>query len=494
MHRWVIVVIKRQMCLPLSQYTAIYELVIPKDNLLRRVKEEVSFSFVYEELASKYCLDNGRNAIDPTRMLKYLFLKSMFELSDADVVERSQYDMSFKYFLDMTPEEDVIHPSSLTKFRKLRLKDVGLMDLLIRKSVKLAIEKGIIKSTTIIVDSTHTFARYNSTSPRERLRELSKSLRHSVYEVDFEMKSKLPPKVNNGILETEIIYSQKLINIIKENEALSSYPKVRERLNALQEAVEDDLEQLAVSKDEDAKVGHKTADTSFFGYKTHLAMTPERIITAAEVTSGEKTDGKQFQALVEKSQAAGIEVKAVVGDTAYSERNNIEYAQERGIQLVAQLSQTVTHGTNSRNAADFEFNKDAEMYVCKAGHMSTRKVNSRATKHAEDGKGATQTYYFDVEKCKICPHRQGCYTPGAKSKSFSVHTKAVVLTGHMAFQESGEFKELAKNRYMIEAKNSELKNWHGYDQASSSGLGGMNIQAATTIFMVNLKRIFKLTP
>ena len=75
-------------------------------------------------------MDNGRNAICPIRMFKYLLLKAIFELSDVDVVERSRYDMSFKYFLDMTPEEEVIEPSSLTKFRKLRLKDVNLLDML----------------------------------------------------------------------------------------------------------------------------------------------------------------------------------------------------------------------------------------------------------------------------------------------------------------------------------------------------------------------------
>jgi hypothetical protein len=31
------------------------------------------------------------------------------------------------------------------------------------------------------------------------------------------------------------------------------------------------------------KVGHKTANSSFFGYKTHLAMSEERIITTATV-------------------------------------------------------------------------------------------------------------------------------------------------------------------------------------------------------------------
>ena len=47
---------------------------------------------------------NGRNAIDPICMFKYLLLKAIFELSDVDIVERSKYDLSFKYFLGMAPE------------------------------------------------------------------------------------------------------------------------------------------------------------------------------------------------------------------------------------------------------------------------------------------------------------------------------------------------------------------------------------------------------
>lgn len=58
--------------------------------------------------------------------------------------------MSFKYFLEMTPEEATINPSSLTKFRKLRLKDADLLNLLIRKTVAIAIEKGIVNSKSII--------------------------------------------------------------------------------------------------------------------------------------------------------------------------------------------------------------------------------------------------------------------------------------------------------------------------------------------------------
>jgi hypothetical protein len=136
-------------------------------------------------------------SVDPIRMFKYLLLKSIYDVSDVDGVERSQYDMSFKYFLHMAPEEPVIEPSSLTKFRKIRLKDVNLLDMLINKTVEIAIEKEIIKSKSIILDATHTKARYNQMSPREILMDLSKKLRKAIYKIDESMKNKFPVQKHN---------------------------------------------------------------------------------------------------------------------------------------------------------------------------------------------------------------------------------------------------------------------------------------------------------
>ncbi|CAM2777498.1 hypothetical protein PASE110613_00175 [Paenibacillus sediminis] len=61
-------------------------------------------------------------------------------------------------------------------------------------------------------------------------------------------------------------------------------------------------------------------------------------------------------------------------------------------------------------------------------------------------------------------------------------------TEQMAFQETEYFKEKSKERYKIEAKNSELKHGHGYDVATSSGLFGMEMQGAMTKFAVNLRK------
>ena len=81
---------------------------------------------------------------------------------------------------------------------------------------------------------------------------------------------------------------------------------------------------------------------------------------------------------------------------------------------------------------------------------------------------------------------------GAKKKTY---TETIICDSHseqVKFQETEHFKEKMRERYKIEAKNSELKHRHGYDVASSSGLICMEMQGAMTIFAVNLKKIIKL--
>lgn len=444
------------------------------------------FSFILEELKNKYYLDNGRKAIPPIRMFKYLLLKAIYDISVADLVERARYDMSFKYFLDMAPEDDVIDSSSLTKFRRLRLKDIGLLDMLIEKTVEIALEKKIIKRNTIIVDATHTKARYNQKSPIEFLQEKSKIVRKAVYKIDELMKDKFPAKSTSNEVDDELAHCEKVIEVIENEPQIAQVPAVKERLNTLKEIVEDTQHHLQYSVDSDVRVGHKSADTSFFGYKTHIAICDERIITAAIVTTGEKSDGQYLQELIEKSRATGLEIDTVIGDAAYSGKDNLIYTNQEQIQLIAKLNPILITGGRAK---EFDFNKDAGMFLCPAGHMATRK--SRTGKKGQKS-NQTMTFYFDVEKCKTCPLKDGCYKEGAKSKTYSVSIKSTEHEDRAAFQETEEFKELARNRYKIEAKNSELKNPHGYDKAQSAGLFGMGIQAATTIFAVNLKRIIKL--
>ena len=54
-------------------------------------------------------------------MFKLLFLKKLYDLSDEALISSAQTDMAYKFFLDLEPEAKMIDPSLLTKFRKTRI-------------------------------------------------------------------------------------------------------------------------------------------------------------------------------------------------------------------------------------------------------------------------------------------------------------------------------------------------------------------------------------
>ena len=320
-----------QLTMDVSPYSSLYDIVVPKTHFLRQLTELCDFSFIYDELEKNYRPDFGRKAYSPIMMFKYLLLKDIYKLSDVDVVGRSLSDMAFKFFLGLAPEDSVIEPSSLTKFRKLRIKDDKLLDVLIQKSVQIALEHNLIKSKILIVDATHTKSHYNHKKPQEILRERSKALRKTIYQHSEDIKIEFPKKPQEDKLEAELTYTEESMAMVKKHEELLALPAVSQKFNYLKEAVEDDLEHLEASVKE-----------------------------------------------------------------------------------------------------------------------------------------------------------------GAKSKTYSIAIKSDDHLFQKKFQETPYFKEMARHRYKIEAKNAELKQRHGFDVARALGLFSMELQAATTIFVVNMKRIMTL--
>jgi len=56
-----------------------------------------------------------------------------------------------------------------------------------------------------------------------------------------------------------------------------------------------------------------------------------------------------------------MNVNTVIGDAAYSEKDNLAYSKENEIELIAKLSPQITQGGRKKKE-EFEFNKDAGMY------------------------------------------------------------------------------------------------------------------------------------
>jgi IS5 family transposase len=458
---------------------------------LRKIKENTDFGFVNPMLRINYCEAFGRPAKEPERMFKLLFLKSMYDLSDEKLMEEAMCNTAFKYFLDMNPEDEVPDSSLLTKFRKMRIRNEDILNEMLGETIRQAVEKGLVKSNAIIVDSTHTQSKGRKETPTQMLRRKSKELRKEIYRRDYELSNEFPEKPSETAeLGEEVEYTKRLLESVGERIKECGDKKLLRKYEELKSLAESgDIKELQSASDRDAKTGHKSEDRSFFGYKNHLAINGERLITGIEVTTGENSDGKYLKPLVEKSISNGAEVDEVIGDTAYSGKDNIEFAEEKKIKLISKLNPVISNVVGKEAPKGFLYNKDADMFQCPAGHLSVKKSLQRKK---NTKKNRSMTYRFDVERCKSCPMKDGCYKDGAKTKTYSVTVLSEAHRAQLDFENTEYFKERAKQRYKIEAKNGELKQAHGLGKAKYKGLFGMTLQTYTAAIVVNCKRIVRL--
>lgn len=131
-------------------------------------------------------------------------------------------------------------------------------------------------------------------------------------------------------------YCNELLSTVQES-PYSELPVVKEESSMLSEILDNKVDCYDQSIDPDARIGHKSVNSSFYGYKTHLSMTEERIITAATITSGEAFDGLELPVLVQKSKDAGAIVNDVIADTAYSTLENLQEAENNKYKLISKL-------------------------------------------------------------------------------------------------------------------------------------------------------------
>jgi transposase len=143
---------------------------IRRDHPLRPIKKMVD-----EELArmsrrfdAAYA-DTGRPGIPPERLLKALLLQSLYSLrSENQLVERSDTDLLFRWFLDMDPAQDVFDATAFTHNRP-RLEAHGLIAAFFGGVVRRAREAGLTSDDHFTVDGTliESYASLKSFVPKD---------------------------------------------------------------------------------------------------------------------------------------------------------------------------------------------------------------------------------------------------------------------------------------------------------------------------------------
>lgn len=483
--------------LTLSPHLELYDILIPKDHFLRKLHDEIDYSFIFDELDDKYSPSMDRTAIDPIYMFKCLILKVISDLSDVDLMEEIKVNMLYKYYLDMAPEEMPADPTTLCYFRRQRLKDKALMDLLLSNTLDLAEQKGIIRRKEdgkmhlkVIIDGGHTVSSNRLSLPVPALKEYSRKLRAQLYRCDEALEGKLEKDHRIGLKDLigETAYGFRLVRYVEDKVPhLLNVVAVRRIFNRFKELLTDIADHYNGSLyDPDARVGHKSADTEFFGYKTQITMDEDsRLVIGAEVTSGEVGDALPAKELIEDIvRKEDTVIDELLGDTAYSGQPILELGTKYKFEVISPPHPNLGSGIDGRDG--FTFNKDADMFICPNGHLA---ISKRTVIYKNDNNRRATIYAFDPHKCAVCPLKESCLKKG-KTKTFSVSQLTDEQKDLLKRHQTDDFKQRRRQRYKIEAKNAHIKNGLGYGRAKFKGIEMMELQAAVTLFVSNLKLIY----
>src|SRR5699024_5794433 len=159
----------------------------------------------------------------------------------------------------------------------------------------------------ISIDTTHTEANtFKCTAER-----VMKRFAHQIFKTMEEENGEVPEDI-----DTDIPNYKEIENHKEAKAVMGSY---------LEEVLDNSEKHICIEKkgvrslvDQDARVGHKSKTSHFFGYKTEFMITTEdRMITAVNVDHGAYVDGTKFDELLEMTKKSGVAIKEVYGDKAY---------------------------------------------------------------------------------------------------------------------------------------------------------------------------------
>ena len=151
-------------------YVMDVEAMIPEDHPLRAIKRRADAELCRMREAFRQAYARvGRPSIPPEQLIKATLLQALYTIrSERQLCEQIQYNMLYRWFLDLSPEEEVWDPSTFSKNRD-RFAEHGLMQRFFDGSVAQAIAEEAASVDHFSVDGTliEAWASMKSVRPKD---------------------------------------------------------------------------------------------------------------------------------------------------------------------------------------------------------------------------------------------------------------------------------------------------------------------------------------
>jgi transposase len=483
----------------------LYDRIVPVDHLLRKINQVVDFSFTEQILKDRYNVDIGRPAEAPEFMLRLCLLQYIYGDSDRQVVENARLNLAYKYFLGLAVDAEVPDYTTISHFRVQRLGEEKFRQVL-EQIVRQCIDKGLVKGSRQIMDSTHIRANISVSSIAGLVRKCRENVFKTIEKQDAGIAKRLGLRElkNSGQvkfasteegLQKEIEAAGELLDSVAAElraKRISPTEELEKDLGLLEKVVADRekgaKDKLISPVDPDARQGKK-ASTTWPGYKAHIVMEEETgIITGVETTPANATDGSQLKPLLkEQEKAHSIKPKELTGDKAYDWGENLEALNSNETIANISLSKQVNrNGLGYFTVDDFLYDSESVKLMCPAGHISTS-CYSEILYNNKPG----YAFQFKPSLCNVCLLKPKCVKNEQGRRVYiSYYEPYYRLARERMATEEG--KQAYRNRYKIEQKMADLTRYCGLRRCRYRGLDRAGIHTLLATTVCNIKRMVRL--
>ena len=292
---------------------------VRRDHPLRKIKEQVDFSFVREQTAA---LDgiNGNESVDPVVILKLMFLLFYDRIkSERELMRMLPERLDYLWFLGYGLEDAVPDHSVLSKARR-RWGFKVFMDFFMRVVLQ-CVELGLVSGDKIYLDGTLVDANASLDSVVKG----SPALIEQLKRVYLDQEAKLEEA------EFRVVSGEEAGG---EDEGGEAGSEEGPGTSAAGGSGDQKLNRCLVSKtDPEAAIVKKGKLAARHRYKSHRAVDDRcGVIVAVASTAGDVEENALLKDLVRGSEeSTGIRVETVVGDSQYGTVENFRECMKLGI-------------------------------------------------------------------------------------------------------------------------------------------------------------------
>lgn len=422
---------------------------VRKNHILRKVKRNIGFDFIYNEVKDKYGI-KGNESVAPPIILKMMLLLIFYNVrSERELAATIPERLDWLWFLGYDLDDDIPNHSVLSKAGARW--GVEAFKTFFERIVWQCAQAGLIDGSKLFMDSSmvQADASNNSVVNKESLkRYLNKSYQILESRLEEQRSSGSDGQPKSGAA------NQKYIS----------------------------------TTDPDASATRRGKGKSKLKYQVHRSVDQKReVITATEVTPGEVHEAHRLESLIDTHEKnTETTVKTAVADSKYGSIENYLACRDRDIKAHFSSLEQTQKGSGTKKGIfakeAFTFNAETDTFSCPAGQTLKRRKFFKKRQHYE--------FKASAGTCNSCQLKGQC-TKSKSGRTLKRHVRQDELDSMLKQASSPESKKDIRTRQHLMERTFAQATRYGYQRARWRRLWRVQIQEYLTAAIQNIKILLK---